>query len=134
MLKRKRKKGQSVIEYLVVIIFLLSTFLVFQKYIVRAISGRWKNVGDSWGYGRVYDPEKTEQCIFDYRFTNKWYTRQCYEDNDCDCEAYIGVTTFYGYVCANASNSETCGRGWQDYGSCQDCVESCVDASPICNN
>ncbi len=133
MLRRKKQIGQSVMEYLVLTIFILGAFLVFQKYIVRAISGRWKMVGDSWGSGRVYDPQKTEECIFDYRFTDKWYTQDCYDKSDCACEDAIGVSAFYGYTCSNYSNPATCGRGWQAYGDCEQCVRDCVDASPMCN-
>ncbi len=133
MLRRKQKYGQSTIEYLVVIIFILSAFLVFQKYIVRAISGRWKTIGDSWGHGRVYDPKKTEECKFDFRFTNQWYSKACYDQRDCDCEAAIGVSQWYGVVCANMANADSCSRGWVDYENCRTCVEDCVADSPMCN-
>lgn len=120
-------------EYLVVIIFILSAFLVFQKYIVRAISGRWKSIGDSWGHGRLYDPNKTTECKFDFRFTNQWYSKACYDQNDCDCESDIGVSEWYGYSCTDPSNIDTCVRNMIGYGTCRQCVEDCVDASPMCN-
>ncbi len=113
MLRRKRKYGQAVMEYLVLVIFLVSAFLVFQKYIVRAMSGRWKMVGDTWGHGRVWDPNKTEECLFDFRFTNLWYSKTCYDTQDCDCESSMGIELI-------------------DV-DCQSCVEGCVTASPMCN-
>jgi hypothetical protein len=85
MLRRIRKKrAQSLVEYIALITFILAAFLVFQKYIARAFSGRWKTVGDSIGQGRIYDPVKTTECAYDFQFTNSWYNVTCFEQ-DCDC-------------------------------------------------
>lgn len=51
-------------EFLALILFILATFLVFQKYIVRGLSGRWKDAGDALGQGRIYDPHKTLECAY----------------------------------------------------------------------
>ena len=78
-----RKKGQSVVEFTAVVLFILGAFLVFQKYIVRGFSGRWKGVGDSLGQGRIYDPKKTVECAFDPRpgtaETGVWFDKDCYK-------------------------------------------------------
>jgi hypothetical protein len=50
------KKASSTLEYMTLIAFILSALFVFQHYIVRAFSGRWKDVGDSFGQGKQYDP------------------------------------------------------------------------------
>jgi len=110
----KRKKGQSILEYITIISLLIGAILVLQKYVARAISGRFKGAGDSWGYGRLYDPDKTTECIYDFRFTNQWYSKSCYDENNCDCEAGYGLPGGF-------------------YSSCQTCVSSCVSASPECN-
>ena len=79
--KQKTKKAQSTIEYIVLLFFILGTFVIFQKYIMRAVSGRWKAVGDSIGQGKLYDPKKTIECEFDSEFNNRWYNMECFRDN-----------------------------------------------------
>lgn len=106
MLKHNKKKGQSLLEYTILIIFILIVFLAFQKYIVRGLSGRWKSSADALGYGRQYDPNKTIECIA-FNAT-VWYEATCYEDN-CDCQTILANTT-----------------------TCEDCVAGC--ANPLCED
>ena len=77
---RLRQRGQSVVEFTAVVLFILAAFLVFQKYIVRGFSGRWKQVGDSLGQGRIYDGTKTIECAFDPK-TGVWFDKKCYDAN-----------------------------------------------------
>ena len=75
---RRRRAGQSLIEYIVLIVLVLGAFLVFQKYITRGFAGRWKVVGESLGQGRIYDPKLTTECVFDPPF-GVWYNKACVE-------------------------------------------------------
>ena len=77
------KHGQSTIEFTTLIVFLLTVFLVFQKYIARGIAGRWKGVGDALGQGRIYDPNYTTECEF--HPTIGWFDRTCFEGCRADC-------------------------------------------------
>lgn len=91
MLYWRRKYGQSLLEFILLIIFIAGAFLVFQKYIVRSFVGRWKAVGDSLGQGRIYDPERTLECAFDETYTFKWYDVKCFEaECEDDCYAVTG--------------------------------------------
>ena len=103
-IRQKNRYGQSLIEYMVLIILIVGAFLVFGKYIVRSFSGRWKTVGDSLGSGHLYDPQKTLECAYDTRYTFEWYNLVCYEENcitdchtmagtDADCQACITSCT-----------------------------------------
>ena len=83
---RIKKKAQSTIEYLTLVAFIMGALLVSQKYIARAINGRWKGVGESFGFGRQYDPKKTIECAYDFQFLNVWYNAVCYEQR-CDCQS-----------------------------------------------
>lgn len=47
-------KGQSSIEYIVVIVVVIGVFLTMSPYIKRGISGRWKTAVDD--LGDQYDP------------------------------------------------------------------------------
>ena len=75
---RRKTKGQSLIEYIVLIVLVLGAFLVFQKYITRGFAGRWKVVGESLGQGRIYDPKLTTECVFDPP-SGPWYDKACVE-------------------------------------------------------
>ena len=82
---RRKTKGQSLIEYTVLIVLILGVFWVFQKYITRGFAGRWKAVGESMGQGRIYDPKLTTECIFDPLYTGLWYDQACFKSRGCDC-------------------------------------------------
>ncbi|MBI3601836.1 MAG: hypothetical protein HY209_02980 [Candidatus Omnitrophica bacterium] len=47
-------KGQSFLEYSVLLIIILAVFLSMQMYIKRGIQGRWKSAVDE--FGDQYDP------------------------------------------------------------------------------
>jgi len=109
MLKQIRKsKAQSTIEYMVLVVFIIGSLIVFQKYVLRAFSGRWKSVGDTLGTGRLYQFNKTLECAFDFIHHNVWYNAACY-DEDCDCLTI-------------RANAETC----------QDCISNCQ--TPMCDD
>lgn len=106
---RRKTKGQSLVEYITLVVMVLAVFWVFQKYIARGFAGRWKAVGESLGQGRIYDPRKTTECIYDSQNTFVWYDQSCFEASGCDCLT----------VRANAT-------------TCRDCILSC--ATSMCNN
>lgn len=76
-----KHKAQSTVEYMVIIAFVIGAMILFQKYIARAISGRYKATGDSFASGRLYDPNKTIDCAFDFQYTNSWYNQVCFDKN-----------------------------------------------------
>lgn len=78
-----KRRGQSILEYMVLVFFLLGAFLVFQKYIARGLAGRWKTIGTALGSGKYYDPNNTIECVFDQEFTNTWYDQAAYEAHNC---------------------------------------------------
>jgi len=108
-LRWRKKNGQSVVEFTALIIFILAAFLVFQKYVVRSFSGRWKSVGDVIGQGRVFDPNTTTECAFDPEFTDTWFDAVCYRQN---CEG----------SCLRASATPA---------ACTACITGCH--TPLCN-
>ena len=48
------KKGQTLLEYAILIIIILAVFIAMQAYVKRGIQGRWKASVDS--LGDQYDP------------------------------------------------------------------------------
>ncbi len=77
--KLDRNHAVSALEYTMLLVIILSALLVAQKYIVRAMAGRWKEVGDSFGVGRQYDPKKTIECVWSEE-QNTWYGAGCFKD------------------------------------------------------
>ena len=68
-------------EAITVIVLIIGAMLVFQKYILRGINGRWRSIGESWSSGRLYDKNKTTECIYNqWGTTNQWYLAQCFRD------------------------------------------------------
>lgn len=53
-------RGQSMIEYAVLVAVVIATLLGMSIYTKRALAGKWKSVGDTFGYGRQYDPHVTK--------------------------------------------------------------------------
>jgi len=54
MLYRNLKKGQSTMEYLVLVTIVLAALLAMGTYFKRALQGRWKAIVDD--FGEQYDP------------------------------------------------------------------------------
>jgi|GEM_PF-625833 len=51
---RLRRKGQSTVEYAVLVIIIIGAFLAMQQYLKRGFQGRWKATMDD--FGDQYDP------------------------------------------------------------------------------
>ena len=103
--KFHNRRAQSTLELVTMIVILIVTILAFRKYIVRAIDARYKTAGDSFGYGRQYDPKTTLTCKFDYEYTQTWYSEECFE-NDPACH---------------------CGKLTSNQQTCQQCIINCGD-------
>lgn len=106
----KNKKAQSVVEYTVLMMIILGAFFIFRRYLARAIAGRWKTVGDSFGSGRLYNPETTEVCVYDYIYnTDAWYSQAEYDSRNCqdNCEKETGSVAVCR-TCILASRTAHC--------------------------
>ena len=74
----RKKSAVSTLEYTFLIVIIIMAILATQKYIVRGFAGRWKQLGDSFGMGKQYDPQKTLECTFSADY-NQWYDKHCFE-------------------------------------------------------
>jgi hypothetical protein len=77
-MKILNKKAFSVVEYTVLFVIVVGAFLVMRSYIQRGIYGQWGRTGQSFAFGRQYDPQKSIECGFDEQ-SNLWYDRNCVE-------------------------------------------------------
>ena len=94
--KIRQRNGSSVLEYSMVIAVVLLALLAFHRYIYRAMAGKWKEAGDTFGYGKQYDPEKTTDCGFS-PISNVWYEMNCADS----CESQFDM-----WFCAGARRRE----------------------------
>ena len=76
-MKNLNIKAFSIIEYAILIVIIVGAYLVMQSYIQRGIFGNWGQTGQSFGFGRQYDPQKTIECAYDEQ-SNLWYDRNCF--------------------------------------------------------
>lgn len=123
-------RGQSLLEYMLLLILIMGMFLVIQKYIVRGFSGQWKNVGDSWAHGKQYDPEKTTECAFDGRYLDIWYDVKNYEARSCDERCTPRIETSVDEAQEHAKECSCCICESQS----AECLEgvSRLDCTPYC--
>ena len=55
MKRNKFLKAMSVLEYAMLMAVLVAALVGMQVYIKRALSARWVEAADTFGYGRQYD-------------------------------------------------------------------------------
>ncbi len=56
---RRDARGISTIEYAVLIAVAVAALLSMAVYTKRALCGKWRMAGDSFGHGRQYEPGVT---------------------------------------------------------------------------
>lgn len=61
MIFSRQKKGQTSLEYVVLLIILMGAFLGMQNYMKRGVQGRWKASVDE--LGDQYDPRTADTSI-----------------------------------------------------------------------
>ena len=57
-----RKKGQSILEYVILLMIVIGVFVAMSNYVKRGLAGRWKVAVDD--IGEQYDPRLTNSFVF----------------------------------------------------------------------
>ena len=96
-------KAFSVVEYVMLIVIIVGAFVIMQQYIQRGSFGMWQQSGESYGFGRQFDSQKTVQCSFD-EFSNQWYDHNCAESN---CPGLV-ESCINGIIQSGACSSSYC--------------------------
>ncbi len=85
----RRRRGMISLEYIALTTFILIALFVFQKYLVRGISGGWKRAGDAFGFGRQFDPRPPDQGgtskCYKSNLLGGWVDLECFKSRNCDC-------------------------------------------------
>lgn len=68
MMFRMTKKGQTSIEYAVLLIIIIGAFIGIQNYMKRGVQGRWKAAVDE--LGDQYDPRTADTSLKQTLYTN----------------------------------------------------------------
>lgn len=55
------RRGQSILEYTLILVILLGVVLAMKNYVKRGIQGRWKSASDD--FGEQYDPQSINSNI-----------------------------------------------------------------------
>jgi len=82
-------KGRALMEYVVLIIIILTALYWMKGPIARAFYGRWKATGDSFAFGRQYDPKGTMACTR-YKLSDQtwvWADERCFDGGRRVCDA-----------------------------------------------
>lgn len=56
-----KRKGQTILEYTVVVIIILGVMIAMKDYVKRGIQGRWKSATDD--FGDQYDPQYINSLV-----------------------------------------------------------------------
>lgn len=56
-INKKRRKGSSIVDYVLLIFAVVCVLIIMGVYVQRAIMGKWKESADSLGHGRQYEGE-----------------------------------------------------------------------------
>lgn len=97
------------VEYAILIIIIIGAFLVMRNYMQRGIFGNWGQTGQSFGFGRQYDPQKTIECAFDDE-SNLWYDKNCYTSLMTNLDCSTGDTVCEGIITGGSCASSSCGQ------------------------
>ncbi len=118
------KIGVSSLEYIMLILIVGSVSIASEQYASRAISGKWKSVGDSIGFQRQYNPRTTLACVYDPD-TDAWYDEACVDAN-----------TFKGCVpdplCVNPVPQDGGWCAWSNWSQCSAPCDGKQTHSRIC--
>jgi len=101
------KKAFSLIEYAVLIVVIVGGLVVMRTYIQRGLLGTWGQSGQSFGFGRQYDSEKSIECSFDEQ-SNTWYDHNCFESQMGNQKCSIGDTCEAAIIAG--CHTVTCGQ------------------------
>ncbi|MBF0386472.1 MAG: hypothetical protein HQL20_01290 [Candidatus Omnitrophica bacterium] len=100
------KKAFALVEYMVLIIVVISCLLAFRGYIQRAYQGQMATAGESFAFGRQYDPNDTIACVYDDK-EDIWYSQACYDHQ----HAVSGCKSSINYILCTNTAMHACLNG-----------------------
>ena len=83
---RSFKRGQSVLEYTILVVIVIAGLVTMQYYMKRGVQGRWKESVD--GLGEQYDPARTNSVISHRMESNSESRVQTIKGDSVDAAGY----------------------------------------------
>ena len=71
-MRKGTRKGQTTIEYAMLLVIVIGSFVAIQNYVKRGVQGRWRDTVDS--LGDQYDP-RTANTLLQYTLTSTTNTQ-----------------------------------------------------------
>jgi hypothetical protein len=119
MSRLKNHKALALIEYVMLIIIVLSGLAIMKTYVSRALNGNWKEAGDSLAFGRQYQSGKTTACAFSQinEEYGVWYDETCYYQALSNCPpGNIKCENDAKDACGKASKAYCCENNQEEKG------------------
>lgn len=81
------RKAISTVEYTFLILIVLGVLFAMWPYIKGAMTGKWKSSGESFGYGRRFDPTRSTECSYAQTTATfgMWFDNNCYQHAVTSC-------------------------------------------------
>ncbi len=73
------KKAFGLLEYVVLMVIVLTVMVYFRGYLQRALQGQYRKVGETIGFLRQYSPRATIDCAYD-DMLHLWYSQACFDN------------------------------------------------------
>ena len=54
-------RGEFTVEYLVMITIIIAALIGMGVYLKRGLFGKWREVGDGFGHGKLYEPGQSKK-------------------------------------------------------------------------
>ena len=96
---RLQRRGQSVLEYTIMLVIVIAALVAMQSYLKRGVQGRWKESVD--GLGEQYDQGRADSVITHMMQSNTESRMQTVKTTN------NGVDGYYTMRSDSASSQET---------------------------
>ena len=73
-----QQRAFAFMEYLVMIIVIITALMAFRFYVQRGYQGQMARAGETFAFGRQYNPKDTFVCMYDNK-KNVWFSEACYK-------------------------------------------------------
>lgn len=77
-MKIYKRQAFSILEYIFVLLLVISSLIVMGAYIHRGMQGQYRRAGESFSDFRQHDPHASQDCNYDDQL-GIWYSEKCFD-------------------------------------------------------
>ena len=78
--RNNARQAFAVMEYVMLCIILAAALYSFRYYIQRGFQGQYRRSGETFAFGRQYNPTASRDCAFDPAANSIWYETGCFNN------------------------------------------------------